>query len=115
MSADPKRPSASCDEVDETSGNDDRLHDLLPLQELGNPLVLLGRTQQVVLSGIGRDAYPRAQLAENLHWDLDRLVSRQSCVQLRPRLVGQSLAVPQGLPEFLAEVRCEGGEQQHEF
>ena len=75
----------------------------------------LGRFQYGVFSGGGGDGDDAAHFSAHLHGDLDGFFDEQAFVVFGPRLVGQRIAMAQPFPEFFAQVRREGGEEQHEL
>ena len=65
--------------------------------------------------GVGCNVDLRSHLAVDLNGSLDCVFLGKRRVELWPRLVGESLFVPQRLPEFFGHVGREGGQQEDEL
>src|SRR5262249_21931905 len=89
------------DEVNQLTRDDHDLTDRLALEERGDLLVLACGGFGCFAPGIGRDDDPSAQLAVDLHRDLDFVVLQQRGVVARPRLERECLAVSEDFPKFL--------------
>jgi len=110
----PSSSVLSYDDIDETTGDDDRLDDLLALSPRANSLVGQRRRARLIFARVGADGDATAQLAVDLHGDLQFVLARELLVKLRPaRIIGQKAArVTESLPHLLRDVRTEGREHQ---
>src|SRR5215207_6117647 len=87
-------------EIDELTGDDDRLPRLAAVQVCADALGLARERDQLLLGDRRRHLQPVAQLPVDLEHDLDRLALEQGRIGHRPRPLPQPL-VPQLLPQLL--------------
>src|SRR5262249_33481327 len=91
---------SSNDDVHKLSARHDVLHHLLPADESLDLLIRKGQFAQLLLARPRGYDELAAQLTVDLHRHLDLVGLHQLRVELRPRLVGQRLLVPEHRPEF---------------
>ena len=80
----------------------------------GPALARLERLLDRLAVGVGGHRDAAADLAQDLHRQLDRVLRQHRLVVLGPRLLGHRRRVSEPRPELLRHVRREGGQDAHE-
>ena len=101
-------------EVDQLVFHDDGFHDGFAIEMLLHVIVGAGNLVQGAFLRSGRNVQPTADLPVHLDHDLDGGGDQLCRIIRRPGLIREGGRVPERRPEFLGEVRGEGGKKQHE-
>src|SRR5271155_230123 len=97
-------------EVDELAGNVDCFHDLLACYRRLHFLIGERTLDDEVLSSVSRHNNAAAQLAVDLHWNLQFFFLGESSIVLWPGSLEQVSLFPEHLPQFMGEIGSEGRE-----
>src|SRR5687767_3540031 len=101
-------------EVDELFRDVELLDERFAVDPGGYAGLRAGGREDRALVGVGGDGDLAAQLAVDLHGQLERRLDQLGRVDWRPGVAGERFGVPEPLPDLLGDVRRERREQQRE-